>query len=253
MLTACNEPIAKPVVLAVYPSSNELPENLLRIYVQFSKPMKTVGNLEKIKLVDNEGNEVNNVFFNNVYELWNNEQTQLTLILDPARVKTGLMANEALGHAIKSNNNYTLIIEGLEDVNHQQMTTTFNKKISVTVADTLIPETSNWKLSIPKAKSISNFTVSFPEMLDYNSLQQRLIVTDNKNNPIEGLITIKNQETQWCFQPKKPWQNGQYILHINARLEDPSGNNLNGLFDHKIGSLKNKQEGKIETITFTIK
>ncbi|MEM1002484.1 MAG: hypothetical protein AAGH46_07535 [Bacteroidota bacterium] len=252
-MTACKQESSKPLVSAVYPSSNELPENLLRIYIQFSKPMKTLGNIEKIKLVDIEGNEVKTVFFNNAKELWNSQQTRLSLILDPARVKTGLRANEDLGHALKPNHDYTLIIEGLEDVKHQQMSTTFKKKISITAADTLAPEINNWKLNIPKAKSTSNFTVSFPYMLDYISLQQRLIVTDTNNNPIEGLIKIKNKETQWCFQPKKPWENGRYILHINSRLEDPSGNNLNGLFDHKRGSLKNKQEGVMKNIPFEIK
>jgi len=68
MLTACNKQGDKPVVLAVYPTSNEVPENLLRMYIEFSQPMKTVGNIEKIKLIDEHKNEVKNVFFNNVHE-----------------------------------------------------------------------------------------------------------------------------------------------------------------------------------------
>ncbi|MEM9650173.1 MAG: hypothetical protein AAF969_16975 [Bacteroidota bacterium] len=252
VLTACNKQIEKPFVQAVYPTSNVLPENLLRIYIQFSRPMKTLGNIEKIKLIDKQGIEVKNVFFNNVHELWNKEQTQLTLILDPARVKTGLATNEALGHALKPNRNYTLIIENLKDVYHQKIEGSYKKNITVESADIGIPKPENWKLTIPEVKSKKRFVVRFPKMLDYNSLKQRLIVTDTKNKPVEGVVSIQNQETQWSIQPKEYWKSGDYILHINTRLEDPSGNNLNGLFDHKIGSLKYKKEGVIEKIPFTI-
>ncbi|MEO0528826.1 MAG: hypothetical protein AAFZ89_16455 [Bacteroidota bacterium] len=223
------------------------------MYIQFSQPMKTTDNIEKIKLVDEYGNEVKNVFFNNTQELWNREQTQLTLILDPARVKTGLKANEALGRALQPNKNYTLTIGDLENVHHQKMDTPFKKKITIENADVTIPKTINWKLTIPEAKSKKSFVVGFSQVLDYNSLKQRLIITDHENTPVEGFVSIKNQETQWSFQPKRLWKAGNYILHVNTRLEDPSGNNLNGLFDHKIGSLKYKKEGVIEKIPFTIK
>ena len=45
--------------------------------------------------------------------------------------------------------------------------------------------------------------------------------------------------------PNKNWKKDTYLLQVNSRLEDPSGNNLNGLFDHEIDSLKNEEEGRI--------
>jgi len=39
-----------PIVQAIYPTSDTLPENSLRFYVQFSTSMKAVNNLENIKL-----------------------------------------------------------------------------------------------------------------------------------------------------------------------------------------------------------
>ncbi len=253
---SCKRSIKKkeepPEVMMVFPSSDSLPENLLRIYIQFSKPMKTMGNLEKIKLIDQKGNEIKNVFFNNVYELWNKEQTQLTLILDPARVKTGLVAHEALGYALKQKRNYTLIIENLEDVNHQKMKGRFEKKFVVTRTDSIAPNKEKWKVVLPKVNSKNALQIQFSEMLDYSSLLQRLIITNSEKEVIKGEVSILKNETVWLFQPYKNWEKGSYTIHINSRLEDPAGNNLNGLFDHKIGSLKNEYEGKIETISFTI-
>ena len=42
------------------------------------------------------------------------------------------------------------------------------------------------------------------------------------------------------------------LLHYRGRLEDPAGNNLNGLFDHRIGSLKENKEGRIYKIKLLI-
>ncbi|MEM8926664.1 MAG: Ig-like domain-containing protein [Bacteroidota bacterium] len=250
--TACEQRAEGPTVRAIYPSAELLPENLLRMYVQFSQPMKTVGNLEKIKLVDEEGLELKNVFFNNVHELWNHEQTQLTLILDPARVKTGLQANTTFGRALQSRKKYTLVIADLEDANHNKMEHPFEKKIEVTAADLQAPDPSNWDLVVPKANSTAVFTVKFEDMLDYYSVQQRLIITDTENQSVKGSVTIEKQETEWWFTPSNPWEKGDYLLQVNTRLEDLAGNNLNGLFDHEIGSLKYAKEGTVERVLFTI-
>lgn len=251
-ITACQQQVSGPVVQAVYPSSDRLPENLLRLYIHFSHPMKTVGNLDKIKLLDEQGKEVKNVFFNNAYELWNKEQTQLTLILDPARVKQGLQAHESLGRALVPEQSYRLVLADLEDIHHQQLAQTFEKKFLVEEADLAEPDIAKWKMHLPSPKSKSPLRIQFPDMLDYNSLLSRLIITDRQHKPIPGTIRIEHKETQWKFEPLEPWKNGAYTLHVNSRLEDPAGNNLNGLFDHPLGQLKYQKEGRVETIPFTI-
>ncbi|HAA19186.1 MAG TPA: hypothetical protein DCP28_10590, partial [Cytophagales bacterium] len=108
LLAGCEKPSSSPQVtesplpevLAVYPSADTLPENLLRMYVEFATPMKTTGNLSRIQLKDAQGQVLNGVLFDNVYELWDPDQRQLTLLFDPGRVKTGLQAHDALGRAL---------------------------------------------------------------------------------------------------------------------------------------------------------
>jgi len=242
-----------PEITAVFPSSDTLPENLLRMYIHFSKSMKTIGNLEKIKLLDKNGAEVVGAIFNNVYELWDKEQKQLTLIFDPARVKTGLKTNENMGRALQLGEQYQLVIGQLEDVEGTQIKEAFIKSFYVSKEDRLSPNTKQWIVEIPKSNSQLPLIIYFPEMLDRLSLLQRLQLTDKNNQPLNGQIEIIKQKTGWRFVPTEKWSSGDYNLYIHARLEDPAGNNLNGLFDHKIGSLKNKQEGTIEKITITIK
>lgn len=242
-----------PKVMAVFPSSDTLPENLLRMYIHFSSPMKTLGNLEKIKLIDEKKQEVVGAIFNNVHELWDHEQKQLTIILDPARVKTGLKAHQEKGRALQVGKQYHLIIGHLEDVDGNPLKDVFTKSFYVSKEDKLAPNKEKWILEIPKAQSKLPLVIQFPQMLDQLSLRQRLQLTDENNQPVDGQIEIAKQETEWWFVPTNNWLAGNYILYVHTRLEDPVGNNLNGLFDHKIGSLKNKPEGLIEMIPITIK
>jgi len=253
LIERIHEPRVPPVITHFYPSSDSLPENLLRMYIHFSQPMKTTGNLERIRLINDEGEEISNAIFNNVHELWNTDQTQLTLLFDPARVKTGLDAHEQYGRALRAGRSYTMEIEGLEDVYGEILNGTFRKTIHVIAEDREAPSMDRWALDIPQAGSRSPFVVRFPDMIDRLSLLGRLKLTMENKTTVHGKVTVNKDETAWMFTPDNPWMNGNYVLHINARLEDPAGNNLNGLFDHKAGSLLYEKEGEIIPLKFAIK
>ncbi len=241
-----------PRVSAVFPSSDTLPENLLRMYLHFSKPMKPIGNLEKIALFDEDDQEIVGAIFNNVHELWDRNQQQLTLIFDPSRVKTGLIAHKEMGRSLQMGKNYKLVIGQLEDVEGNKLKEVYTKTFYASKEDTLPPNTKHWIVKTPKAGSHSPLIVQFPAMLDRQALLHRLQLTDKNSQPISGEVVITKQETEWRFESTEKWPAGDYILYVHGRLEDPCGNNLNGLFDHKKGSLKNNREGAVETIEFRI-
>lgn len=244
---------SKPEVTEIYPTKNTIPENILRMYIQFSNPMKTTGTLKNIKLYDSKGAEVKGAIFNNVYELWNESQTQLTIIFDPSRVKTGLKINKNMGRALQAGENYKIVVSNLEDIYGQRLMNSYTKHFYVTEEDTQSPNHELWKLTPPKANTDESLNIYFKESIDIMSLQNRLFVFTSHNDRIDGKIEFNNNEKSWKFIPNQNWIKGDYTLKINSRLSDPSGNNLNGLFDHKIGSLKYRQEGKIQELKFNIK
>ncbi len=236
---------SQPVVSAVYPTTDSLSENLLRMYIQFSQPMKTVGNLENIKLINKEGEKIAGAIFNNVHELWDSEQKQLTIILDPARVKTDLKVNKRFGRALEPGKNYQLIIEKAEDIYGQTLKQSYTKNIYVLKEDKEAPDLNNWSIIVPASGNTTALTLQFPQILDRMSLFHRMRILGPDGKPVKGKIEIGFKETSWSFTPFKKWENGKYILQVSSRLEDPAGNNLIGLFDHKIGGLKREREGEI--------
>ncbi len=241
-----------PEVTQVFPSSDTLPENLLRIYIHFSQPMKTVGNLDKIQLVDEEGKEVKGAIFDNQYELWDPAQKQLTLILDPARVKTGLKANQEFGRALRPGKKYRLQAGPLEDAEGRVMASGVIKEFYVGREDDRAPDTEQWKIEVPQKAGKQPLSIHFPGMLDHFSLQQRVVLVNENGKRVPGEVRIGEQEKSWQLFPDAPWPAGNYTLYVHARLEDPAGNNLNGLFDHKVGSLKYPTENHVVKIPIAI-
>ena len=131
----------KAIVTEVYPTSDVLPENLLRFYVYFSRPMKREGALESIRLVDSKGEVVSGAFLENNFSLWSPDGTRLTLLFDPGRVKTGLVAHERFGRALKAGSNYELVIDStMMAVNGTPLSSTFRKAFRVAKPDFEAPD-----------------------------------------------------------------------------------------------------------------
>lgn len=219
-------------VTAVYPTAEQLPENLLRFYVYFSAPMRDGFALEQIQLIDAQGREVEGVFFDPIFELWDPSMRRLTLLFDPGRVKTGLRAHEQLGRALIPGESYTLLIgEELPDANGKPLTQSYEKTFTVTEADLTPPDVINWQVTSPRADSTDSLTVRFPAPLDHGLLTEFLRIQTANGEIMQGQIELDNHETVWHFTPEEPWQAGAYELAVNTRLEDIAGNNLHGLFD----------------------
>jgi len=75
-------------VTHIYPSSDLLPENLLRFYVCFSNSMQRGLALEQISLLDADGQPVGDALYRPPVELWDRTMRRLTVLLDPGRLKT---------------------------------------------------------------------------------------------------------------------------------------------------------------------
>ena len=219
-------------VIAVYPTADQLPENLLRFYVYFSDPMRDGFALEQVHLVDAQGQEVEGVFFDAIFELWDPSMQRLTLLFDPGRVKTGLRAHEQLGRALIPGQSYTLVIgAALLDAHGSPLARSYEKAFTVIEADLTPPNVSDWQMTSPPTESIEPLEIRFPAPLDHGLLAEFVRIQATNGEIVPGQIELDNHETVWRFTPAEPWQAGLYELTVNTRLEDIAGNNLHGLFD----------------------
>jgi hypothetical protein len=221
-----------PAVLTVYPSTDTLPENLLKFYIQFSRPMREGDALDHIRLIRNVRDTLSSVFLDLEPELWNNEGTMLTLWLDPGRIKRGLQPNELLGPPLRKGEHYHLLIEkNWQDARGVLLKQEYQKNFYTGVRDSISPDPNDWAIETPPAGAADELNIYFLEPLDYVLLRNTLRIADENAKNIKGIFRVKDSEMALGFIPDSKWQAGLYTLEIEPRLEDVSGNNLNHLFD----------------------
>lgn len=212
-------------VVAVYPSSPVLPSNQLKLYILFSAPMQATDFWPAIHLADSNGSPAYLPFVGQ--ELWNKDNTRLTLIFDPGRIKRGVKPNVDMGPVLVEGKRYILTIEReFKDAAGRPMTEAFRHEFSVGPAERRGIDTRLWKLSEPKAGTADPLVISFDRPMDYALLNDSLQVQGT-----EGTITLSPGETEWRFQPAQPWTAGEHTLVIDMALEDLAGNRIGRPFD----------------------
>ena len=99
-------------VVAIYPDVPEVPVNLLKFYVHFSEPMSEGRAQRAIRVCrDDTGELIDGVFVPMDPELWDGARQRLTLLLDPARIKHGLVPNMEVGYPLIEGVPFRLFID----------------------------------------------------------------------------------------------------------------------------------------------
>jgi hypothetical protein len=237
-------------VARMYPSGDTVPENLLRMYVEFSAPMGLSSGIDHLQLLDPDGVLVEGAFLPLDYEFWNAERTRFTVFFDPGRVKRGILPNRQSGRAMIRGRRYTLVVKSTwRDGNGQPLKEEFRKTFVAGPADMQPLDTATWRLEPPRNASVragvgaatpadvgaafrrpEPFVVSFPKPLDHGLLMRALGVRRN-GQPVDGEAQVEAGETRWTFTPREPWTTGRYELLALSILEDPAGNQIGRAFE----------------------
>jgi len=241
----------KPLLLGLYPSTSELPMNLLKIYIEFNTPIKSGQSESKIKLLKvPEGKVVGEAFLRISEELWDDEHKRLTMFFDPGRIKIGIAPNIQLGLPLNSGNHYKLVVDaGWRDQYGGETSNQIIKEFRVIDLDRISPSIKPGNISSIEVSSRNPLIVNFSEPMDYGLLQRLLAVSDKSGKRISGEIKVTNHETTWIFIPDDAWNDQPYYLNINTWLEDLAGNNLIRLFDEDI---RDRSQGEKEHTTIKI-
>lgn len=243
-----------PILLGIFPSADTLPENLLKIYLKFSQPMREGQSGSFVTLIKNNSDTIKNAFLDLQPELWNADRTMLTLWLDPGRIKRDLQPNKKLGAPLISNNKYRITIaKEWQNQQNQKLNQAYSKNIIAVGRDNLSPQPSKWKIEIPANNTTGTLQVSFNEMLDYGLLNETLSVYDGSGQALAGNWKFSKTESLAFFTPKEKWNAGAYRLRIETRLEDIAGNNINRPFDRDISTKIKVAPEKFVDLPFRIK
>lgn len=237
----------------VYPSSDVLPANLLRFYLQFSRPMRRGEAWEHIRLLNRDGKPLDLPFLELEQELWDADGKRLTVLFDPGRIKRGVLPRDEAGTSLTEGSSYTLVIDATwRDRDGAPMVKEFRKLFRVVPEARQPIDLKTWRMEMPRAGSSQPLMVHFPAPLDY-ALLHRLLEVHGDAGRLAGKATVRQRETQWIFTPDAPWRPGGYRLQVDTALEDVAGNRVGKPFDVDVfDKITTKITRQFESIPFRV-
>jgi hypothetical protein len=223
-------------VVAIYPGAAELPLNHLRFYFAFSHPMSEgfAAGAIRVRRADT-GETLEDVFLSTPPELWDPRRVRLTMLLDPGRIKRGLVPHEEAGYPLVEGIPIEVVVEeGFRDAEGRTLRESVVRRYQVGPTVSSRVDTDLWTIKPPAAGSREPLAVRFDRPLDRALLERCLRVCDLTGGYVGGTISIGDGECSWCFAPESPWSDGTYTLVVDSRLEDLAGNSIRRVFDRDL-------------------
>lgn len=249
--TVAADPAATPpFVISSFPSCDTVPENLLKMYLVFDQPMREGKAYDYIHFIDRATNDtVKGAFLDLQPELWNEDQTILTLWLDPGRIKSDLIPNKTLGAVLKANSRYRLIVSHeWKSKSGLPMKSDYQREHVTRQRDSRKPDIKEWRVTAG-----DKIEVEVGENLDW-SLLNSVISIWLGDDQIDGTVEVQDCEKSFRFVPEKPLAPGVYRMDVEFRLEDLAGNSLNRLFETDVTAGNPASENKsIHSVEFTVR
>ena len=221
-------------VVDIFPATAQVPSNILKWYVRFSRPVNPIKIYDHIQFRDEQGDPIERSILNLAAPLLSDDGTLLTIWVEPGRQKQLLGPNQRLGGVFEPDRNYTLHIDALlKDDRGVPIGMEVNHEFSTIAADRAKPSMEDWEVSDIPAQTRLPLEIRTKEPLDYGSLVDAFSITQ-QGSVVTGTLKYNSLSSTISFTPDERWSAGMYTIELAYRLEDLAGNNLRHLFDRPI-------------------
>ncbi len=222
-------------VLAIYPSVKVLPVNQLRLYVHFSAPMSEHWAARAVHLQGADNGEPLPGAFLEGPELWDRERRRLTLLLDPGRIKRGLVPQQESGYPLIEGVPIVVRIDAaFRDAEGWPINAISERRYDVGPAVRRRVDPAGWRYEAPVAGSTDPLRVQFGRPLDQGLIKRCVWVVDAAGKRLAGRTSVPPGEREWRFEPRAPWALGRHSVIVDPRIEDLAGNSVARVFDRDL-------------------
>jgi hypothetical protein len=232
---AAAETVPTATVVEIHPTAAVVPENLLRLSVTFSAGMDEGSAAGRVHLEDEAGRPVAQALLPMPPELWDRPRRRLTLLLEPGRIKRGLVPNVELGAPLARTASVALVVDsGVRDADGTGLVAGARRRYRVGPAVRLRVAPERWQVRWPAAGSPDPLVVDFERPLDHVLALRCLRLTTAGGAAVAGRVSLDDGQVRWCFTPLAPWPAGPWQLHVDTTLEDLAGNSVRRVFDRDL-------------------
>lgn len=224
----------------VTPSGPEVPANLLRIELHLERPLSAPLDMARVALLDSAGNPIRDAMLD--LPLADPSGREVTLLLHPGRIKSGVGPNVALGPALHSGESVTLRISDPQLGRPLEQ----RWRVAPPLRQRLDPR--QWRVGAVRRASRQPLRVTLPAALD-GAAAGLIAVQAADGTRVAGGACLLAGESTWQFTPSRNWRAGAYALRIHPQLEDPQGNRMCSAFEEAGQSAQQcRDEGRVEFI-----
>ncbi len=233
-------------VVKVFPESDQLPANILRFYIHFSNPADFQNPFDYIRIENENGDVIAEPFVEMEEGLWSIDRKRLTVLIHPGRIKRNVGPNMTIGEVFEEGESYQLVVSEKWNLKEK-----FIKPFKITSALRTEIDVENWEVEIPDAGTTDQLIIRTNRLLD-NALSERLIeVRDENGAKVNGDFRYKAVDDLLIFKPEYRWVSKDYLIDVNPKLEDVSGNTPQSVFD--IEGEGSKEKNKKFELRFSVK
>ena len=235
------EAVPTTEVLAIWPTAPVVPLNLLKLYIQFSAAMSEgyAARAVHVRRTDTS-EELADVFLPYSLELWDPGRTRLTLLLDPGRIKRGLLPHEQLGYPLIEGIPITVSVDDtFRDAAGLHLRDSAERSYGVGPALRSRVTPGTWRVQPPVAGSRDALVVTFDCPLDRALLSNETItVLDAEGARVSGSVSVAPGDQTWRFVPGGAWRFATHRLAVASHLEDLAGNSVARVFDRDLARVE---------------
>jgi len=236
-------------VLAVFPTAAVVPRNLLRFYIWFSAPMSEGFAAGHVRLVDDAHEVIPAVLLPTRHELWDVDRRRLTVLLDPARIKRGLVAHREIGYPLQSGARFRIVVDAeFADARGIPMRAPADRPYDIGDDERRRVEPDRWTLTVPCGSTLDPLVVAFDRPLDHGLLARCIRVVGPDGHRVSGSLEMGPEERSWCLVPRTSWVHGSHQLLVDPNLEDLAGNSLARVFDRDLEQVADEPRANQPTV-----
>lgn len=231
-------------VLAIRPTSAGVPRNFLRFYVGFSAPMADGYAAAHVRLLDDAGEPMAGALLPTEHELWDRDRRRLTVLLDPARIKRGLVGHREIGYPLRSGASFRVVVDQeFRDARGAPLRAGADRRYQVGDDERRHVEPEGWRLSVPLHHTVEPLVVAFDRPLDSALLVRCLQVAGPDGRRVEGTAVLGPEERSWRLVPEAAWAPAAHQLLVDPVLEDLAGNSVSRVFDRDLSRREDDPHG----------
>ncbi len=216
-------------LLARYPQTDSVPENLLMLQFRFDAPMRPdpdVWTRFRIRADTPGATDIPYAWRQRCY--WLDSDRVLQLMIHPGRVKSGIDYGGPLLFAGRS---YRIDIDsGLVDLKGNTLGVQAEQRLVAGIEDHRIPAVTG----VPKllrAGSADPVRLSFSERMDYSGLLDGIRLLDAGGRDVDAGLELSPDGRTCELRPVERWQTGVYRLELSAEIRDLGANTLRRPFE----------------------